>query len=184
MSLEEVISHDTPVDDPTWFQYYRYSFGLPQPQDDQDEDMNDSEHSFSSSCCNLEEEDVPTYVALCAYNLAVTQHEIGLLNGSVRHLAQALSFYQTALTHLDNKNNNNNNDNNKNYNDDTHAWLKLAAQNNLGHIYSFLGDCSGVLQCQQAMKDRLSVFPATSWGWFRASLARASLLWTHQAAAA
>ena len=120
--------------------------------------------------------DMRRNVALCAYNLGVFKHEMGALEGDLASMAQARAYYNIALAHVTKGTHN--------AGSTFTIWLGLAAQNNLGHISSFLGDSVGVQDCREALQDRLALQNPTMWTWFRASLARVDAYSAHQAAAA
>lgn len=94
--------------------------------------------------------DVVTMTILAAYNLAVIQHEIAMEDSSCAHLTLAGSFYKLAVSHLQQGRHN------------CPVLVELALYNNVGHLYSVMGNFEGILECQILVEK--SLVPLSSGG--------------------
>uniref|UniRef100_A0A7S3KV70 KIF-binding protein n=1 Tax=Amphora coffeiformis TaxID=265554 RepID=A0A7S3KV70_9STRA len=104
--------------------------------------------------------------AAVAFNLALIYHHQGLVNADLPVLSQAVSMYHLGLDFVELA---------KDLDDSGINNLRLALYNNLGHVYSFLGDGEGVKNCREGLQTELQkTRPDCSTGaFFRRSLTSA-----------
>ena len=131
ISMEEVLATDDWQAPPTHFDMFRFSFGI------SSEDL---------AGISSHESQLHLLVAIVAYNLAIISHESGLIYGlELSKLNKAQKLYHVAIQNMAIA---------SHIHTDvvTPSTLELAVCNNMGYIYSFLGDSAGIIDCRDGLE--------------------------------